>query len=332
CLSEDFGSEDWFILSDELWQRLSDREIVFTADELDYFYYVYLIAAENADDEEKLAFGLETYTELLIQLLSEMDPEDTMYTSFDVYLLDTADFSMRYDELIANTFRQLGEISLQTVDLELVAMDLNEAADDPDLWLEIITEQGEYYAAQYCYVLAELLENQDYSTMESLALEDNSDNYWMVIDFAATMEFLLDENAAQASAVLNKNLSFYADAGTDEDSLSSLASSWITAAEIQVWRGFMKEEVFNDFVNGLDWVYGYEVTTVSVEAQEQGLRLGDLIVGVNDVSVASMMHFMRLSGEIEGRVLNLVRDGQKISLNYSQKGAFEGEFVVKRFE
>ena len=65
------------------------------------------------------------------------------------------------------------------------------------------------------------------------------------------------------------------------------------------------------------------------EAQEAGLEVGDLVIGVDGTRIAGEGHFRRLREESEDNILNVLRDGLVTEIKIPQGTPFYGNMTVR---
>ena len=325
--SENSGEPLWFEQCDALWQRLSDGELEYTAPELDTFYLVYTNPVLYTGSTDKISFGLETYISLIQNLVAEsIVSHETVLSDFSVRLLETLAATQEYDGIIIQAFH---DISLLNAD---AGSDLPANADDTYPLLADMDAAACAYLAGYLEAWSESLKGNGRSAMSSLAgyCAANSDLLPFSEAEPAALASLYKGDSQSASDSINRFISdgmqMFADA--DISLLEDQLASWLFSGELLVWRGEIDASVFDEYLRGINADFGIKVQETTPQAQHAGLLPGDLITGVDGWRIAGVQHYSRLRDNEKAQDLEILRNGEVLTLTISGPTEFAGNMAV----
>lgn len=323
----DNGSDAWYIQCDRLWQRLLDNELDFRPLELDYFYTVY-IRAVTPDSVPKLAFGLQSYIDLTLQMLQvsadEENPEP-LYSDFNNRLMETLAITKDYDKQIIQAFSKIAH-SNKTESARPSSQ--NEPADETDKLNTVYSA----YTAEYMEALAEALRGNGAASMSSLKNYANDHS----LPFLITAEpYILSElfrgNADSAADYMNEWIQDYLSVTPEDetDSITESLTSYLLGSEIFVWRKQIDTSVFNRYLQKINADTGLEISEISVEAQHAGLMTGDLITSIDGIQIADLYQYHRLRQPEKTQTLELLRNGERKQITLSKSTPVKGKMNIR---
>ncbi|HJB89114.1 MAG TPA: TIR domain-containing protein [Candidatus Blautia excrementigallinarum] len=318
--ADDFGSSEWFDRCDVLWEEMLEGAQTYTVMEMDGFYAACLTAAQG-EQESRLGFGLDIYITLLE---SALKGEEEVYTDCTANFLNTLEQTVSADKEIAEAFRTMGAILMEDIDPDQIGGYTEETFD-----INAMNKVMTYYQAEYFFALSGLLEGRGPDALDTLnelaehPLIQGSDAEVRIL------RALLGRDGKTAANEADTMVSIYLDGGTDESLIGETVRTWLTSSSMLTWRGVIEPDVLQEFLEEFQADCGLEITALMPEAQEAGLEVGDLVIGVDGTRIAGEGHFRRLREESEDNILNVLRDGLVTEIKIPQGTPFYGNMTVR---
>lgn len=319
-LSDDFGEEAWFDRCNQLWQEMLDGEQQFTVLEMDSFYSNCLTAAAGKM-EGHLQFGFEAYITLLKQYVANIGEDETIYTDYSRNFLCTLDRTKQWDEAIINTYRVLAAEALQHIDFTGI-----DQMDD----LEALNTLLRYQACLYGFVMADFLESGGSTYLDQLLSLGQYGGMELSCAEIIIVQSMMEGDVAGAVACANESIESMEQIGADEALMEEMVNTWLSSASAFAWRGMIEDSALDEFLSTLDVACGIEVSAVSTQAQEAGLRVGDLITGCEGKRIASVAHYSRLREESQGERISVLRNGTTIEVSLPKSNVIYGSMSVQK--
>lgn len=319
-LSDDFGEEAWFDRCNQLWQEMLDGEQQFTVLEMDSFYSNCLTAAAGKM-EGHLQFGFEAYITLLKQYVANIGEDETIYTDYSRNFLCTLDRTKQWDEAIINTYRVLAAEALQHIDFTGI-----DQMDD----LEALNTLLKYQACLYGFVMADFLESGGSTYLDQLLSLGQYGGMELSCAEIIIVQSMMEGDVAGAVACANESIESMEQIGADEALMEEMVNTWLSSASAFAWRGMIEDSALDEFLSTLDVACGIEVSAVSTQAQEAGLRVGDLITGCEGKRIASVAHYSRLREESQGERISVLRNGTTIEVSLPKSNVIYGSMSVQK--
>lgn len=307
--AEDYPSASWFDRSDALWQQLLNYEQAYTSLDIDRFYSKYRRAIESTGETYRFEIGLTAYLELMERLfIAYAGDEEDHYTVFDTEMFHTLSDTQSYDAAISQAFRSFGSTILE--------------AADPQSMAE--------YSGKYFCAWSDVLSGSGTDALWELAEYTTSlPDMEMMASEPMALALLCEERVQEAASVINKYMAYLIRIWGDDDGWKDSFETHILCADILAMRGEISVDVLSQYLRSIDSLYiGIEVSAVSTAAQEAGLMVGDHIVGIDGVRLASLSHYMRMRDSSKAQVFEILRGEEIMTLDVSAAIGFEGRLSV----
>lgn len=336
--AENFADHAWFLECDDVWQQLLDGGISYKAMHLDAFYHTYKAGAEQAGEMDWLAFGLKAYIRLTLEWMKgQTDTDNVDFSDFDTQMIQTLASTKAYDEEIMQAFRDIITYSLAD---EEETPAYNDGLDTEDMpakedgldaeW----TDAADGYTMQYFQALLQALEGNGASAMADFAKYcDAEPQIAILAPEPSVFASLYAQDASQAADTVNAWLVDLSQMLSDQDYAGQILEKHLLLGDALVWRGQLSASVFDAYLRGIDADIGLEVQETSTEAQKAGLRIGDLILGVNGSRAADACHYRRLKkAAADNCELEILRNGSVVTLQMAGPAAFWGKMAFRIHE
>lgn len=310
----EYGQEEvWFKACDDIWERLRQKEIVFANSELDLWFSMYQRQAHALGRLDQIGTGVQIYLELSIDQVLLKKASDGLY--YDYYLTELMTATGQYDDVIADGFARL-------------AAGLTEnARTDDALYIE------EIYTAYWLDLYAGLLRGEGNEAFEEFVTAKETGSFKSIN--TAEMDALLALCSAQpdkAAEIKANEFEYERIIGMDDKEIVYYDRLYLAQYYVLEKRGILSRETMNEYLSLIPMDVGIRVTELSPEAQNAGLKLGDLIIAVNGTYIYGLQHATDLFGEEAEPTLKLIRNGQIVYLDKKEPIPFIGSFdlVLKK--
>lgn len=324
--AEDYAEEAWFQRYDALWQFLLDGEISFRPLELDNCYGGYLQAAESKGIPERMEPGLKAYLELrLAWEVPEEKKDDIAYTAtvFDSELSETLAYTQMYDEEI---IRFLREVCSAIEEDEIV---IPEDADDVTRMKMEMDITGNRISLAMFRSWIEMLEGNAQEALLSLSDAYAAEPLYgnMSIE-PLVLGFLTLGDAEDANELADEWIAYLLLMDDDSSLMEEYLCRHLLWGNILTMRGAIDDAVFEEYLRSIRAsVFGLQVLEVSTPVQEAGMRLGDIIISINGKRIASLQHCFRIRNEEGMYTVEVIRDGEIVTIILPDSPGITGEMV-----
>ncbi|MCM1174679.1 MAG: TIR domain-containing protein [Blautia sp.] len=326
--AEDYGEESWFRRYDGLWQSLLNGEISFRMPELDNCYACYLQAAESRGLPERIESGLEAYLALQLSYSAPEGKEDDIaYTGtiIDSLLLQTLAYTQLYDTEI---IRFLEEACSVIEEEEIV---IPEDADDiARMRMEMEITDNRISLAMFG-AWARILEGDVQEALLSLSEAYLAEP--LFADMAAeplALAYLTLGDTENAGELIDQWIAHLLLLDDDPSLMEESLCRHFLWGDILAMRGAVGDSVYEEYLRNIDTViFGMQTVEVSVPAQEAGVRLNDIIVGMNGKRLSSLQRCFRIKNEEGIHTAEVLRDGETVTITMPDPPGITGEMIFR---
>lgn len=324
--AEDYGEESWFQRYDALWESLLNGEVSFRLIELDNCYAGYLQAAESKGIPERMAPGFEAYLELqLTYEVPEEHEDDIAYTAsiFDTELSETLAYTQLYDEEI---IRFLKAVCSAIEEDEVI---IPEDADDITRMKMEMEITGNGIALSMFQSWIGMLEGNAQKALLSLSRAYSEEPLYVNMSIEPlALRFLTLGDAKAADELIDKWIEYLLLLDEDPSLMEEYLCRHLLWGDILTMRGVIDKSVFEEYLRSIHAaVFGMRAVEVSTLAQEAGMRLDDIIISINGKRLSSLQHFFRIKHEEGIHTVEVLRNGEIITITMPDSPGFTGKMV-----
>lgn len=313
ALFKNEGAEAWLSFYDRIWGQIEQKELQLSFEQESALFRDYCdFARRNRELTDRIERGIRIYMDNAVERCMT---GAYATTTFDIQMAQTLVLTDAYDSLMKEYWNFGADYALNAM----------KEAGKPDL---------QNYATVYeNRMLVKMLEKRGIKAFTEACEEIGTDYLDILYEYLPFDIYkCLVENEPEGAAVAFDR---YVKANLEQDPRSTFDDLYSSIMMAMFEANFIARannidiETMDQFISSTDYVFGLELTRLSGQNREYGLRTGDVVVAVDGHFFCNAHHLRRLMWTYPDAVLTYLRNGEICQTEKVNGWKINGDFVVR---